>query len=51
MGTVENTTCSDTGVCNCKPGHSGPKCIDCDKGYYKNSDGICKGIISRSKSI
>ena len=43
IGTKENTTCSDTGKCTCKMGYVGDKCDTCDKGYFKQSDGVCKG--------
>ena len=43
IGTKENTTCSDTGKCTCKLGYAGDKCDTCDKGYFKQSDGVCKG--------
>ena len=43
IGTKENTTCSDTGKCTCKMGYAGDKCDTCDKGYFKQSDGVCKG--------
>ena len=34
--------CDANGICICKPGYSGNKCIDCSQGYVKTSTGECQ---------